>query len=154
MTKSDKILLIQEEMADKSKTFGCLVSYDKKECYYVDSFPVESWCVSYDAPLLYIKTNMCSYTVRLNKREKKKMKIIWHPVTLEDILIRAKSKWWNMVCNNYWKILFNKSWTPEADWSYREFERMLWNPLSEQSDETINSLSDLILLVKGDAKQN
>lgn len=72
----------------------------------------------------------------------------WHPVTLEDILIRVKKNnlFDKFLCLDWkWTILLFTNWQWVA-----MIERLLWKPLSEQSEDTINALADLILLVKGD----
>jgi hypothetical protein len=70
---------------------------------------------------------------------------IAYQTTIWDILKYVYNKWWNMVVACNWKILFNKQWTNEEEWSYREviyknIDKEIWG----ESDELIDFIYSLI----------
>lgn len=83
-----------------------------------------------------------------NKEDK--LKKIHNTLWVTDIFIwnileYVSDKWWNMVVSCEWIIYFNKAWTSDVDWSFRDVKREnIWCVLEEQSDEIVDFVYSLI----------
>ncbi len=149
LTRAEQEELIMKEIARKDLTFWCKVIMWKRELWIWDGryrdvivkVSNSSWSNIY----LCWKWDKRHFDFTKSEWRKNSwiIEIIWHEITLEDILLRAdKNK----------KPYFYECWEivicPKNTYIY--IPRLLWKPLSEQTSETVKALADLILTIKGD----
>lgn len=146
MNKEQKIEAIYKEIANKELSFGCVVNWIDNmiyDFYYVwftgfwnsgkMIFQRKWWLTNWDK----------SYKQILSETfNRKKVKIIWHPVLIWDVLDYIKEEVWG----NYKSIYINyiEFFKNENELKLEKLWKNKRLPIESQSEECINYIYNLI----------
>ena len=144
MTREEKLEAIYKEMANKELTFGCKVKFskwvykiiDRENTWFLTSYEVKDWVV-HNTIVIEDRVNSRCYSIE---------EIIWHPVTIGDVLDRYRTN------NNDYKVREIDPYDLKSYSAFQEYDikRLLnlWTEkrtlIDEQSDECIDFVHSLI----------